>query len=44
MTTSSRAGQSKDGHAEMMKGINPNSVVNPTQALHWLFDGLVALN
>lgn len=29
---------------EVMKGTNPNVVVNRTQALHGLFDGLVGLN
>ena len=28
---------------KMMKGINPNTVVNRTEALHGLFDGLVGL-
>lgn len=27
-----------------MKGINPNTVVHRTQALHGLFDGLVGLS
>ena len=29
---------------ECMKGTNPNTIVNRTQALHCLFDGLVGLN
>lgn len=29
---------------EAMKGINPNTIVNRTQALHGLFDGLVGLS
>jgi len=29
---------------DFMKGINPNVVMNRTQALHGLFDGLVGLN
>lgn len=29
---------------EVSKGINPNTMVNRTQALHGLFDGLVGLN
>ena len=29
---------------EVAKGINPNTMVNRTQALHGLFDGLVGLN
>lgn len=29
---------------EVMKGINPNTVVHRTQALHGLFDGLVGLS
>lgn len=29
---------------EVMKGVNPNQVVNRTEALHGLFDGLVGLN
>jgi len=29
---------------EAMKGVNPNTVVRRTQALHGLFDGLVGLS
>ncbi len=29
---------------EVMKGINPNTIVHRTQALHGLFDGLVGLS